>query len=246
MMVAMLTKPRLLKPAVRSLEAVRLFADAAGGEQGGTTQPAGGAPAAPAAPATPAIDAAALGKLMAEHEATKAELAALKAKGKEADASRSAAEKKALEEQGQFKALAEKHAADLAAAQKRLAELEGPASVGAAFLEREKARVEAVVKDMPAEWRETLDAVGDNVVARGKVIDRYLATTTTPPTAPKAPQGGAPPGSPAGVVDIRAEIAKGRSLDELRRSYPKEVDALLSTQSSSSGSPLASMLRPRK
>jgi hypothetical protein len=218
------TRTRLHKPSSLSVEAVRLFADAPPPADGGGA-PAPAAGGAPAAPAAPAFDA---GKLAAELQAAQAKLATFEAKAREGDA----ATRKQLEEQGQYKALAEKHAADLAAAQAKLAEQDPLAGIGKAFVEREKARIDAVVKDMDAEWKATLDAVGDNVLARGKLIDRYLATKTPPAPGAKPPAGGAPPSGPAPAVDAIAALrSAGGSMQALRLANPAAYAQLMSSDS---------------
>jgi hypothetical protein len=128
-----------------------------------------------------------------------------------ANEQRSAAEK-ALEEQGQFKALAEERARRLA----ELESLEGPAKRWAEHEKRETERLAKAREALSPEWQAALDAAPS---LEGKQAILAALDKAKPAAPQRAPVGGGPPAGPAAADedwfsladspnDLRAAIAR--------------------------------------
>lgn len=185
----------------------------ANGNQGGAqaAQPTTTAPQAPAQSGGEDIASlkASLARAESELEKTRKEAAGHRNAKNEA---RTAAEK-ALEEQGQYKALADERAKRLA----ELESLEGPAKRWAEHEARVTASVAAAREALTPEWKAALDAAQtlDGKQAILSALEGTKATGKQPPA--KAPPGGGPPASPA------AEDEDWQSLAD----SPTEFDAAI-------------------
>lgn len=198
----------------------------AGGAAGGAPPPLpkdekkADPPAPP--PAAPGPDAT---KLAADLAAAQARLKQLEEQNKSAEAARKAAEQKQLEEQGNFKTLAEQRAADLEAAKKRLADLEADAALGKAYREREQKALDEAAAKLSPDDKTILDAL-PTIEAKQAFLKRISAAPAPAPAGKQPPGANTPPPGSNAAVDVVALIAtKGMSYVE--KHHPKELDAYL-------------------
>lgn len=197
------------------------------GEAGGG---GGGAPPPPKAddkkadppPAAPPADAAA--KLAAELATTQAQLKALTEKAKADDAARKTAEQKQLEEQGNFKTLAEQRAAEGEALKKRIADLEGDAALGKTYRETQQKVIDEAAAKLSADDKAILDAI-PGLEAKAKFIARIGQGATAPAAKPPGAAGAPPPGG-AGAVDVVSLLAT-KGMGWVEKNHPKELEAYL-------------------
>jgi hypothetical protein len=136
----------------------------------------------PAASVT--IDVSELAAIRKELEDVRREAASRRVKAKEAEAERA----KALEEQGQFKALAE----SLKARVSELEPLEALAKRWQDFEAAEGKRIAQAKESLPPHWQAALDAAA-NLDGKQAILRAYDAErSSTKPAPPPAPAGGAP------------------------------------------------------
>lgn len=188
-----------------------------------------------------------LAELQAQLEATSARVKALsdenaRHRNAKKEAERAAAE--ALASKGEFEPLYKEATA-------KLGELEPKAHRYEALVERLTKRVEAKSGTLSASAKFAL-ANMPNVEDRLDYLEALEAEQATvaaplPATAaplPKATPSGTPAAGKAnGAVDIRAELGRGRRLDELERAFPRETAEFLSSQTHKPSSPLAALFR---
>lgn len=195
--------------------------DAGGG--GGTDPPKD--PAAPpkdAPPSPPPADQTA--KLAAELATAQAALKALQEQSKAHEAARKAAEQKQLEEQGNFKTLAEQRAAEAEELKKRLADLEGDAALGKTYREQQQKAIDDASAKLSAEDKAILDSI-PGVDAKAKFIAR-LAQGMTAPAGTPPPGAGTPPPGGTQSLDVSTLIAT-KGMGWVEKHHPKELDAYL-------------------
>lgn len=179
-------------------------APAAGGASDNTT------PAETAAPSTGGSDLAArLAKLEAENNKLRDESAQRRIKAKE-EGEKAA---KALEEQGQFKALAETLKARLA----ELEPLEGDAKQWRSFVQQESQRIDAQKASLPPHWQAALDGAG-SLDGKRAVLAAYEAERGTKKQPAAPPPGGAAP-APAGA-DFAALASDPAALRQAKQADP--------------------------
>lgn len=199
------------------------------GDAGGAA--GGGAPPPPAGdkgekkadppPPPPAADA----KLAAELATTQAQLKALQEQAKADAAARKQAEQKQLEEQGNFKTLAEQVRAENEALKKKLADLEGDATIGKTYREQQQKLIDEAAAKLAPEDKAVLDSIG-TLDGKAAFLKRITAAPGAAPAAKTPPGANTPPPGGTGPVDVAALIAT-KGMAWVEKNHPKELDAYL-------------------
>lgn len=172
-------------------------------------------------PPPPAADA----KLAAELATTQAQLKALQEQARADAAARKQAEQKQLEEQGNFKTLAEQVRAENEALKKKLADLEGDATIGKTYREQQQKLIDEAAAKLVPEDKAVLDAIG-TLDGKAAFLKRITAALGAAPAAKTPPGANTPPPGGTGPVDVAALIAT-KGMGFVEKHHPKELDAYL-------------------
>lgn len=197
--------------------------DAGGAAGGGAPPPPPGKDEKKAdpPPPPPAADA----KLAAELATTQAQLKALQEQARADAAARKQAEQKQLEEQGNFKTLAEQVRAENEALKKKLADLEGDATIGKTYREQQQKLIDEAAAKLAPEDKAVLDSIG-TLDGKAAFLKRITAPGAAAPAAKTPPGAGTPPPGGTGAVDVASLIAT-KGMPWVEKNHPKELDAYL-------------------
>lgn len=161
-----------------------------------------------------------VGALQKEIDALKAERKKLREEAKshrEAKEAEAAAKLEAARKAGELEPVVQSLEA-------KLAEREHLASFGERALKRLEERVTRDLEKVPPDVRERIERFGD-VEQRADALDLYLAAAGQKKPTTAVPIEGAPAGPPNTLPSIDSLLAKGLSIDTIKRDHPEVWEA---------------------